>query len=198
MKIIIATQNPHKVEEIKEIAKLFNITGVEFSPIDKSLNFNPIENGTTFEENSIIKAKEANKLTKEYTLADDSGLCTEGLNGAPGIHSARYADSPQKRIDKLLANLKDSKNRKAKFVCAMTLISPKGEILFKSIGECKGEISYTQSGTHGFGYDPIFIVENTQKTMADMTEEEKNRLSHRSLALQKVFNYIQQEMNLPK
>lgn len=197
MKIIIATQNPHKVEEINEIARLFKIEGVEFLPIEKSLNFNPIENGKTFEENSIIKAKEANKLTKEYTLADDSGLCVEALDGAPGIHSARYADTPQERIDKLLSNLNNNKNRKAKFVCAMTLINPKGEVIFKTQGECNGKIAYTQSGTHGFGYDPVFIVKNTNKTMADMTEDEKNKISHRSRALQKVFDYIQKEFNLP-
>ena len=197
MKIIIATQNPHKVEEIKEIAKLFNIEGIEFLPIDKTLNFNPIENGKTFEENSIIKALEANKLIKEYTLADDSGLCVEALNGAPGIHSARYADTPQKRIDKLLTNLQNTKNRKAKFICAMTLINPNGEIIFKTTGECKGEIAHTQSGANGFGYDPIFIVEQTNKTMADMTEDEKNKISHRSLALQKVFEYIKEQLDLP-
>ena len=192
MKIIIATQNPHKVEEIREIAKLYNIQGIEFCPIDKSLNFSPVEDGKTFEENSIIKAKEANRLTKEYTLADDSGLCVEALNGAPGIHSARYADTAQKRIDKLLNAIKYETNRKAKFVCAMTLVNPKGEILFKTTGECKGKISLSQSGTHGFGYDPVFLVEGTDKTMADMTEEEKNRISHRSLAMQKLFEYIKE------
>ena len=82
MKIIIATQNPHKVEEIKEIAKLFNFDKAEFLPIDKSLDFNPVENGVTFEENSYIKAKEANRLTGEFTLADDSGLCVNALDGA--------------------------------------------------------------------------------------------------------------------
>lgn len=194
MRIIIATQNPHKVEEINEIAKLYKIKGIEFLPISKSLKFDPIENGKTFEENSLIKAKEANRLTKEYTLADDSGLCAEALDGAPGIHSARYAETPQKRIDKLLDALKNTQNRKAKFVCAMTLINPEGEVILKTKGECKGSIAYTQSGTHGFGYDPVFIVENTDKTMADMTEEEKNRISHRSLALQKVFSYIQKTL----
>ena len=197
MKIIIATQNPHKVEEIKEIARLFNIEGIEFLPIDKGLSFTPIENGKTFEENSIIKALEANKLTKEYTLADDSGLCVDALNGAPGIHSARYAETPQKRIDKLLTNLQNTQNRKAKFVCAMTLVNPNGEIIFKTTGECKGEIAYTQSGTHGFGYDPVFIVDKTSKTMADMTEDEKNKISHRSLALQKVIEYIKEQLDLP-
>ncbi len=190
MKIIIATQNPHKVEEIKEIAKLYNGEDIEFLPIDKSLNFDPIEDGETFEANSLIKAKEANRLTGEYTLADDSGLCVEALNGAPGIHSARYAETPQKRIDKLLDAIKTTPNRKAKFVCALTLVNPKGEVEFTTRGECNGEIAQTQSGTHGFGYDPVFVVENSGKTMADMSEEDKNRISHRSRAIQKLLEYL--------
>ena len=190
MKIIIATQNPHKVEEIKEIAYLFGYNNIEFLPIDKSLNFDPIEDGKTFEENSLIKAKEANRLTKSYTLADDSGLCVEFLNGEPGIHSARYAETPQARIDKLLDAIKNSQNRNAKFVCTMTLINPNGEIEFTSRGECHGEIATSQAGINGFGYDPIFIVKGTNKTMAEMSEEEKNKLSHRSLALQKLLKYI--------
>lgn len=190
MEIIIATQNPHKVEEIKEIAKLFNFTGAEFLPIDNSLNFDPVENGATFEENSYIKAKEANRLTGEYTLADDSGLCVNALDGAPGIHSARYAKTPEKRIEKLLEALKNSQDRSAKFVCSMTLINPDGEIVFISRGECLGKIALTRSGVNGFGYDPVFIVDGTEKTMAEMTEDEKNAISHRSLALQKVFDYL--------
>lgn len=190
MKIIIATQNPHKADEINEIARIFNCTDISFETINKSLNFDVEENGLTFEENSFIKAKEANKLTSEYTLADDSGLCVDALDGAPGIYSARYAQTPQKRIDKLLNELKNSDNRKAKFVCAITLINPKGEVIFTSRGECKGEIALTQSGSHGFGYDPVFVVEGTGKTMADMSEDEKNRLSHRSLALQELFKYL--------
>lgn len=190
MKIIIATQNPHKVEEIKEIAKLFNFTRAEFLPIDDSLNFDPVENGATFEENSYIKAKEANRLTGEYTLADDSGLCVNALDGAPGIHSARYAKTPEKRIEKLLEALKNSQDRSAKFVCSMTLINPDGETVFISRGECLGKIALTRSGVNGFGYDPVFIVDGTEKTMAEMTEDEKNAISHRSLALQKVFDYL--------
>jgi len=190
MKIIIATQNPHKVEEIKEIAKLFGREEIEFLPIDKSLNFNPVENGQTFEENSLIKAKEANRLTKEYTLADDSGLCVDALDGAPGIYSARYAETPQKRIDKLLEALKNTKNRSAKFVCALTLINPDGKTEFTTCGECFGKIARTQSGTHGFGYDPVFLVGESSKTMADMSENEKNRLSHRSIAIQNLLKYL--------
>lgn len=190
MKIIIATQNSHKADEINEIARIFNCRDISFETIDKSLNFDVEENGLTFEENSLIKAKAANKLTDEYTLADDSGLCVDALDGAPGIYSARYAETPQKRIDKLLNEIKNSDNRKAKFVCAITLINPKGEVIFTTRGECKGEIALTQSGTRGFGYDPVFIVDGTGKTMADMNEDEKNRLSHRSLAIQKLLEYL--------
>ena len=190
MKIIIATQNPHKVEEIREIARLYGVSGIDFEAIDSSLEFDPAEDGKTFEENSLIKAKEANHLTHTYTLADDSGLCVEALDGAPGIHSARYAETAQKRIDKLLDALKGEINRKAKFVCAITLINPSGEVEFTARGECKGEIALSQSGTHGFGYDPVFIVDGTSKTMADMSEDEKNKISHRSLAMQKLFEYI--------
>lgn len=185
MKIVFATGNPHKLQELKEIA---GDCGIEFVlPPDK---FNPDETGQTFEENSYIKAFEAAKLSGITALADDSGLCADALNGEPGIHSARYAETPQKRIDKLLDALNEQKNRKAKFVCVMTLVSPDGEILFQTRGECHGEISRIQSGTHGFGYDPIFVVENTNKTMADMSEDEKNKISHRARALKKVLEFL--------
>ncbi len=189
MKIVFATGNPHKLQEIKDIA---GDTDIEF--VLPPEGFEPIENGETFEENSYIKAYEAAKLSGMIALADDSGLCTEALNGAPGIHSARYAETPQKRIDKLLDALSSFKNRKAKFVCAMTLVSPGGEIIFQTRGECKGEIAKTQSGTNGFGYDPVFLVENnnsdSRKTMAEMSEDEKNKISHRGQALRQVLQFL--------
>jgi len=185
IKIVFATGNAHKLQEINEISKG---SGIEFIlPPD---NFNPIENGETFEQNSYIKAKEAAILSKNIALADDSGLCVEALNGEPGIFSARYADTPQARIDKLLHNLAQQTNRKAKFVCAMTLVDEFGNILNKEIGECHGQIAKTQSGTNGFGYDPVFIVDTYNMTMADMSEEMKNKISHRSLALNKMITYI--------
>lgn len=185
MKIVFATGNPHKLQELKEIA---GNTDIEFVlPPD---GFNPTENGNTFEENSLIKAQEAARLSGEISLADDSGLCVEALNGEPGIHSARYDTTPQKRIDKLLNALKDEKNRKAKFVCAMTLVSEKGKILFQTTGECHGEIAQSQKGLNGFGYDPIFLVSGTNITMAEMSEEEKNKISHRGRALRKVLEYL--------
>lgn len=212
MKIVFATGNAHKLKEIQEIA---GNTGIEF--VLPSDGFNPVENGETFEENSYIKAKEAARVSKMISLADDSGLCVEALGGAPGIHSARYAQTPQERIDKLLAELENSDNRKAKFVCAMTLVDANGDILFQTRGECHGKIAYKQSGTNGFGYDPIFLTKDTKngsaatgngmishtdvstegiKTMAEMSEEEKNEISHRGRALRKVLEFLN-DLNSP-
>ncbi len=188
MKIVFATGNAHKLKEIQEIAK---DTDIEF--ILPGNGFNPIENGETFEENSLIKAKEAARVSGKISLADDSGLCVDALNGAPGIHSARYADTPQARIDKLLNVINCETNRNAKFVCAMTLVDKNGDILFQTRGECLGKIAEKQSGINGFGYDPIFLTKDTdyKLTMAEMSEEEKNQISHRGRALRKVLEYLQ-------
>lgn len=184
-KLVFATSNPHKLQEIKDIAGGINI---EF--LLPPNGFDPIENGTTFEENSYIKAKEAAKLSGIVALADDSGLCVEALDGAPGIYSARYADTPQARINKLLNAMNQKENRRAKFVCAMTLVSPDGEIIFQTRGECHGNIAYKQAGTNGFGYDPIFLVGNGSTTMAELSETEKNKISHRGQALRNVLEFL--------
>ena len=186
--IVFATGNAHKLKEIQEIAK---DTNIEF--ILPGNGFNPIENGETFEENSLIKAMEAARVSHKISLADDSGLCVDALNGAPGIHSARYAETPQARIDKLLNAINGETNRDAKFVCAMTLVDENGKILFKTRGECLGKIAEKQSGQNGFGYDPVFLTKDTDytKTMAEMSEEEKNEISHRGRALRKVLAYLQ-------
>ena len=189
IKIVFATGNPHKLQEINEISKG---SGIEF--FLPPVGFDPDETGSTFEENSFIKAKEAALLSKCIALADDSGLCVEVLNGEPGIHSARYAETPQARIDKLLGNLTDVANRKAKFVCAMTLVDEFGNILDKEIGECYGEIATEQSGTNGFGYDPVFLVDGYGVTMAEMSEDLKNTISHRANALSKIISFIKSEL----
>lgn len=184
-KLVFATSNPHKLQEIKDIACDINI---EF--LLPPNGFDPIENGTTFEENSYIKAKEAAKLSGIVALADDSGLCVEALDGAPGIYSARYADTPQARINKLLNAMNKKENRRAKFVCAMTLVSPDGEIIFQTRGECHGNIACKQAGTNGFGYDPIFLVGNSSTTIAELSETEKNKISHRGQALRNVLEFL--------
>lgn len=189
IKIVLATANPHKLQEINEITKG---SGIEF--VLPSGNFDPIENGETFEQNSIIKAKEASRISNAIALADDSGLCVEALNGEPGIHSARYDTTPQKRIDKLLKNLARKDNRKAKFVCVMTLTDKDGNVLNQEIGECHGQIATEQYGTNGFGYDPVFVVDGYGITMAQMSEELKNTISHRANALSKMVEYIKENL----
>lgn len=183
--IVFATGNPHKLAEVNEIAKG---SGIEF--ILPPSDFNPNENGITFEENSYIKAKEAARLSNHIALADDSGLCVEALDGAPGLYSARYATTAQDRINKLLKNLAPFTNRAAKFVCAMTLVDEFGNIINQEIGECKGSITNVPSGVNGFGYDPVFLPDGFNITMADMSDELKNTISHRSVALNKMINYI--------
>lgn len=188
LKIVLATSNPHKVEEVNAIMQDF---GVEFVLPPKG--FDPEENGTTFEENALIKAKDANKLTGMLTLADDSGLCVDALNGGPGIFSARYADTPKARISKLLEELKDvpEETRGAHFVCAMALLDKNGKVLFSDRGECFGRIGYEAKGENGFGYDPVFIVGDGNLTMSEYSEEDKNTISHRALALKKVTIFLQ-------
>lgn len=185
MKIVLASSNEHKVKEINAIVAN---TGIEF--ILPPEGFDPIEDGQSFEENSLIKAKAAWELGKTWTLADDSGLCIDALNGAPGIHSARYADTPQARIDRVLSELKGIANRSACFKCCMTLINPNGDVAFTYTGVCKGSIIEKQRGTNGFGYDPIFLLEASDKTMAELSEDEKNEISHRGKALNAILKYL--------
>ena len=112
------------------------------------------------------------------------------LGGKPGIYSARYEETPQKRIDRVLRELQGVKNRSARFKCCMTLINPEGEKVFSCTGICEGSIAEKQSGTHGFGYDPIFLIRGSGETMADLPDNEKNRISHRARALGQVAEYL--------
>lgn len=191
LKIVLATGNPHKVEEINAITE---DSGVHF--VLPYNGFNPEETGSTFLENALIKAKEAYKNSRMLTLADDSGLCVDALNGAPGLYSARYAGTQAEKIQKLLEELKDVpfEKRTAKFVCAMVLLGIDGEVLFSYQGECKGHIGFEPKGDNGFGYDPIFVVEGGDLTMAQMPEEVKNKISHRAVALEKVMEFLKSEL----
>ena len=187
MKIVLASSNKHKVQEINDIVKSMSIP-VEF--ILPPGDFDPDENGTTFEENSLIKAKAAWDISKTWVLADDSGLCIDALNGKPGIYSARYAETPALRIARVLKELDGIENRNAHFTCAMTLLNPKGDVDYKIQGICEGTIIKETRGTNGFGYDPIFLVKGDTRTMAELSEEEKNQVSHRSNALRKVLEHL--------
>lgn len=185
MKIVLATSNKHKVQEINDMVAG---SGIEF--ILPPEGFDPIEDGNTFEENSKIKALEAWKISKTWTLADDSGLCIKALGGKPGIHSARYAETPAKRIERVLREMDGISDREAEFVCAMTLVNPDGKVEFACRGICKGSIGKKPSGHNGFGYDPIFLIEGTNTTMAELSEEDKNKISHRFRALNQVIDYL--------
>lgn len=187
IKIVVGTSNPHKIKEMNEIAKGYNVEFV----LPNSDNFDPDECGKDFIENATIKAIEASKISDgKFFLADDSGLCVDFLNGAPGIHSARYAETSEKRIEKLLEALVDDKKRNAHFVCALCLVNKNGEIIHKEEGRVFGKIAHKKAGINGFGYDPIFIVDNLGKTMAQLSEEEKNTLSHRGQALKAMLQWV--------
>lgn len=185
MEIVLASSNSHKVKEINEITEPY---GIKF--ILPPEGFDPVEDGKDFKENSFIKAKSAWELCHNWTLADDSGLCIDALEGRPGIYSARYAETPQKRIDRVLKELDGFENRDAHFTCVMTLISPDGEVVCTAEGICEGSIVYEQRGINGFGYDPIFLLKDSDKTMAELTDSEKNQVSHRSRALKQIIDYI--------
>ncbi len=190
IKIALGTTNPHKLEEINAMLKEIHPDSVEFVLVKG--NFDPIENGKTFEENSYIKAAEASKIMGIPALADDTGLCVDALNGRPGLYSARYAPDQQSKIKKLLGEMEniEKDKRTAHFVCTMTLVAPDGSKLHTSVGKINGNITYAPSGEHGFGYDPLFFIPELNKTMADMTLEEKNTLSHRARALKPMVKWI--------
>ncbi|MBQ9245221.1 RdgB/HAM1 family non-canonical purine NTP pyrophosphatase [bacterium] len=191
IKIILATSNPHKLEEINAINKNKNIV---FYVIKE--DFNPVENGKTFEENALIKAREAAKITGEYCLADDSGLCIDALEGAPGLFSARYAPTPAERINRVIKELNavPYEYRTAHFNCSMVLVDKNGEILHKETGKIFGYIDDSPKGQNGFGYDPIFIVPEYEKTMAELSEEKKNEISHRANALNPMLKWIEENL----
>lgn len=187
MKITLATGNSHKVDEINLIAKNY---GIEF--ILPNGEFDPVEDGKNFLENAYCKAKCASlNGSTDYYLADDSGLCIDYLNGEPGIFSARYETTPQKRIDKVLDKLKGVKDRNAHFTCAMVIVDKKGEIVFQTEQYVFGSILEKQIGTNGFGYDPIFFVEELNKGMAELSALEKSKVSHRAKALNKVIEFLE-------
>lgn len=185
MKIIAATKNKNKLREFGEILKGFEIISQEEAGVDIDVE----ETGTTFEENSYLKAKAIYDITGITTIADDSGLCVDALGGEPGVYSARYGGEgydDKGRVQLLLKNMKDvpDEERTARFVCVITLVGDEGVLTAR--GECEGRIDYEPKGENGFGYDPVFYVDRFEKTLAEVTPEEKNSISHRGKAL-KIF-----------
>jgi len=184
-KIVFATTNAGKIKEIKEILADFDVEVASMKEMNITADIE--ENGATFEENSLIKARAVSKLTGLPALADDSGLEVDYLNGEPGIYSARYLgrdtdyDYKNNYIIKKLKDAKDEE-RSARFVCVISLVLPDGREFVKK-GVMEGRIGYEIKGENGFGYDPIFYLPEYGKTSAEISAEEKNKISHRGKAL---------------
>ena len=194
MKIIIATKNRGKIKEIMFFFREHE--GIQWGSIANLKSFPDIEEtGDTFYENAMIKATTVSKLKKCHCLADDSGLEVDYLDGKPGVISSRYSgkDATERSNRKKLLDELDGvalKDRSARFICTMVLSDPGGKILHTSTGTCEGRIGYKETGDMGFGYDSIFIPRDHKKTMAQLTQAEKNAISHRGRALVDMKKYL--------
>ncbi len=186
-KLVVATGNAGKLGEIQEY-----LTGLpwelELKPREMDIN----ETGTTFIANARLKALEVAKALGQWSIADDSGLAVDALNGAPGLYSARYGKTDTDRINRLLRELGETDNRQAKFVCAIAISNPEGKIVLETEGICLGEILKSPRGAGGFGYDPIFYVPSQQQTFAEMSLERKSRISHRGVAFAQLMPDLEQ------
>ena len=191
-KVLIGTNNKGKVKEYKFfLSNYFHV----LTPSDIGINFDVAEIGSTYEENSLLKLEFLRRKDLNMAiLCDDSGLEIESLNNEPGVFSARYAGedcSDQDNIDKVLRNLNGKKDRKAKFICVVSFFWDKFSSFPRIFrGECHGSILENQSGNSGFGYDPIFYYENLSKTFANLSEDEKNKISHRAMAMKELFSNL--------
>lgn len=190
MKLIIASNNKNKIREIKEI-----LSG-KFSEIlslnEAGISHETIEDGKTFLENARKKAKEIAEISGCFAIADDSGLCVDALDGAPGVYSARYSGehgNDEENNLLLLKNMENKENRRAHYTAAIVLCSPDGSML-EAEGYMHGEVRYSPKGSGGFGYDPLIYLPQMDKTVAELTAEEKNKISHRAEALQSLLKKL--------
>ena len=188
MKLIIASNNKHKIYEIKKML------GGKFSEIlslaDAGISHETVEDGETFLENAFKKAREIAAISGCASLADDSGICVDALDGAPGVYSARFSGgSDEDNNALLLKKLEGKENRSAHYTCAMALVYPDGKEI-SAEGYMYGEITDDPRGERGFGYDPLFIPTGEERTVAEMTDDEKNAISHRANALAAILEKI--------
>jgi XTP/dITP diphosphohydrolase len=197
MTIVLATTNKKKVTEMKRIFAGNKISFLTLSSFPGCPEV--VEDGKTFRANAVKKATAVSRFTGHYAVADDSGLEVMALGGAPGVFSARYAGDAAKDSDnvkKLLSELRpftEDRDREARFVCCIALADPKGKSRTFT-GYVKGTIGKKQKGFNGFGYDPVFYPEGGDKTFAEMTDSEKDRLSHRGRAMKKLFSYLKKQI----
>ncbi len=189
--IVIASSNKGKINDFKVIFSDYNVIGINEIIED----FDEEETGTTFEENARLKSEAAAKALNKTVIADDSGLEVTALNGEPGVYSARYAGlekNDEANIQKVLEGLEDKSDRTARFVCVISMTTAEG-VTKTFRGTVEGEITLNKIGENGFGYDPIFLVPDQQKTMAQLTAEEKADISHRRKAIDQLQAYIEGE-----
>ncbi len=192
MKLIIASNNAHKLTEIKAI--LGDFFEEVLSMKEAGICHETVEDGSTFLENAVKKAREMAELSGCCALADDSGICVDALDGAPGIYSARFSgvhgdDEANNRL--LLEKMEGVENRKAHYSCAIALAWPDGKLLTAE-GYLHGQIGFEEKGEGGFGYDPLFILPELGKTTAQIGAEEKNKISHRAVALQELVEKLRE------
>lgn len=192
-KILVATNNKNKIKEIAKILEGTKIEPVSLAELEERPP-DVVEDGATFEENAEKKAREMANMFNMLTMADDSGICVDALDGGPGVLSARYGPEGLDDRSRYLHLLEEIKgvpdhNRQARFVCVICLAEPNGQALFFR-GECEGIITREPQGEGGFGYDPIFYHEPSKKTFGQMSQEEKNKVSHRAEALKKLKEFF--------
>ncbi len=183
MKLVLASKNAHKLVEMKDILSQLRVEVVLES--EAGVDVDVEETGATFEENAYLKAHAVMEASGLPAIADDSGLCVDALNGAPGVYSARYGGpelDDAGRYKLLLENMRGQLDRRCKFVSAICCCFPNGDRV-EARGECAGTLAYAPKGADGFGYDPIFFVPGLKKTFAELSPEEKNAISHRGNAL---------------
>lgn len=183
MTFVLASNNGDKLKEMRAILSELGITVV--SQEEAGISLDVEETGTTFFNNARLKAEAAMKASGLPAIADDSGLMADALNGEPGVHSKRYGSeglTDEERYKLLLRNMEFKEHRTAKFVSSIVCVFPNGDII-SAEGECEGSILYEPRGNGGFGYDPVFLVAGTDKSMAELTPQEKNSVSHRGKAL---------------
>ena len=196
MKVVLASKNAHKLVEIKQITDKFGFELVLQSELGVDIDVE--ETGTTFEENSLLKARAVMEATGLPALADDSGIAVDALNGEPGVYSARYGGDPaMSDWDRMMLLLKNTEQvpdgqRQAKFVCVISFITPEGKII-QARGEIHGELTRQPRGENGFGYDPIFYYPPFGKTTAEIPAEQKNQVSHRGNALRIFYEKLKEE-----
>lgn len=199
MKLILASNNAHKLREFKQILSPLGIEIISQS--EAGCNFEVDETGTTFEENAYLKAVAVTEKTGLPAVADDSGLEVDALGGAPGIYSARYTgnheDTDEDRLNLVLKNLGDNPQRSARFVSCISCTFPNGDRI-DTRGECEGTIQDHATGENGFGYDPIFRPEGYDCSMAELTADQKNAISHRGKSLTKFYEELRNYLHADK